>query len=51
MSDLKNYFYEKKFTKDAEVNKVKIKSRSLIKYDFEKNLNLYSLYPDEVIIS
>ena len=51
MSDLKNYFYEKKFIKETAVNKVKIKSRSLIKYDFEKNLNLYSLYPDEVNIN
>lgn len=51
LSNIKDYLFKNKFEETSMVSNVKNKTRKLKKYSFLKNINLHSLYPEEVLIN
>ncbi len=50
ISSVKEYLYKNKFEEKVMVSHVKNQTRKLKKYPFIKNINLHSLYLEEIII-
>ena len=50
LSNIKDYLFKNKFEETSMVSHVKNQTKKLKKYSFLKNINLHSLYPEEVLI-